>query len=71
MHGIVEIAKLYVLRRNGTQQGVLEVMEELVKAYAPLFKISSGFAEILYLLILLEVLALLVLQLLFKEGVCG
>jgi hypothetical protein len=36
-------------------------MEELVKAFAPLFKISSGFAEILYLLVLLEVLALLVL----------
>jgi hypothetical protein len=46
-------------------------MEELVKAFTPLFKISSGFAEILYLLVLLEVLALLVLQLLFKEGVCG
>jgi hypothetical protein len=46
-------------------------MEELVKAYTPLFKISSGFAEILYLLVLLEVLALLVLQLLFEEGVCG
>jgi hypothetical protein len=37
-------------------------MEELVKALAPLFKISSGFAEILYLL---------VLQLLFEEGVRG
>jgi hypothetical protein len=46
-------------------------MEELVKAFAPLFKISSCFAEILYLLVLLEVLALLVLQLLFEEGVCG
>jgi hypothetical protein len=46
-------------------------MEELVKAFMPLFKVSSGFAEILYLLVLLEVLALLVLQLLFKEGVCG
>jgi hypothetical protein len=46
-------------------------MEELVKAYTPLFKISSGFAEILYFLVLLEVLAFLVLQLLFKEGVCG
>jgi hypothetical protein len=46
-------------------------MEELVKAYTPLFKISSGFAEILYLLVLLEVLAFLVLQLLFQEGVCG
>jgi hypothetical protein len=46
-------------------------MEELVKAYTPLFKISSGFAEILYLFVLFEVLALLVLQLLFEEGVCG
>jgi hypothetical protein len=46
-------------------------MEELVKAFAPLVKISSGFAEILYLRVLLEVLALVVLQLLFKEGVCG
>jgi hypothetical protein len=46
-------------------------MEELVKAFTPLFKISGGFAEILYLLVLLEILALLVLQLLFKEGVCG
>jgi hypothetical protein len=46
-------------------------MEELVKAFTPLVKISSGFAEILYLLVLLEVLALLVFQLLFEEGVCG
>jgi hypothetical protein len=46
-------------------------MEELVKAFAPLFKISRGFAEILYLLVLLEVLALLVLQLLFEGGVCS
>jgi hypothetical protein len=46
-------------------------MEELVKAFTPLFKISGGFAEILYLLVLLEALALLVLQLLFKEGVCS
>jgi hypothetical protein len=46
-------------------------MEELVKAFTPLFKISSGFAEILYLLVLLEVMALLVLQLLLEEGVCG
>jgi hypothetical protein len=46
-------------------------MEELVKAFTPLVKISSGFAEILYLLVLLKVLALLVLQLLFEEGVCG
>jgi hypothetical protein len=47
------------------------VIEYLVKAITLLFKFGSGFAEILYLLVLLEVLALLVLQLLFKEGVCG
>jgi hypothetical protein len=46
-------------------------MEELVKAYMPLFKNSGGFAEILYLLVLFQGLALLVLQLLFKGGVCG
>jgi hypothetical protein len=46
-------------------------MEELVKAFTLLFKFSGGFVEILYLLVLLEVLALLVLQLLFEEGVCG
>jgi hypothetical protein len=46
-------------------------MEELVKAYTPLFKVSSGFAEIRYLLVLLLALVLLVLQLLFEKGVCG
>jgi hypothetical protein len=46
-------------------------MEELVKAIMPLLKIGGGFAEILYLLVLLEALAFLVLQLLFEEGVCG
>jgi hypothetical protein len=46
-------------------------MEELVKAFTPLFKFSGGFAEILYLLVLLEILALQVLQLLLEEGVCG
>jgi hypothetical protein len=46
-------------------------MEELVKAFTPLFKYSGGFAEILYLLLLLKVLALLVLKLLFEGGVCG
>jgi hypothetical protein len=45
------------------------VIEDLVEAIMPLFKFGGGFVEILYLLILLEVLALLVLQLLFKEGV--
>jgi hypothetical protein len=47
------------------------VIEDLVKAIVPLFKFGGGFAEILYLLVLLEVLALLVLQLLFEESVCG
>jgi hypothetical protein len=47
------------------------VIENLVKASMPLLKFGGGFAEILYLLLLLEVLALLVLQLLFEEGVCG
>jgi hypothetical protein len=46
-------------------------MEELVKAFTPLFKFSGGFAEILYLLLSLKVLTPLVLQLLFEEGVCG
>jgi hypothetical protein len=47
------------------------VIEDLVKASMPLLKFGGGFAEILYLLVLLEALAFLVLQLLFEEGVCG
>jgi hypothetical protein len=47
------------------------VIEDLVKAVAPLFKFDGGFAEILYLLVLLHVLAFLVLQLLFEEGIRG
>jgi hypothetical protein len=47
------------------------VIEDLIKAITPLFKLSGGFAEILYLLVLLQALALLVLQLLFEESVCG
>jgi hypothetical protein len=46
-------------------------MEELVKAFTPLLKISSGFAEVRYLLILLLALVLLVLQLLLEGGVFG
>jgi hypothetical protein len=46
------------------------VIEKLVKAISPLFKFGGGSAEILYLL-LLQVLAFLVLQLLFKEGIRG
>jgi hypothetical protein len=37
------------------------VIEDLVKAITPLFKFGGGFAEILYLLVLLQALALLVL----------
>jgi hypothetical protein len=47
------------------------VIEDLVKAITPLFKFGGGFAEILYLLVLLEVLTFLVLQLLFEEGIRG
>jgi hypothetical protein len=44
-------------------------MEELVKAFTPLLKISGGFAEIRYLLVLLLALVLLVLQLSLEGGV--
>jgi hypothetical protein len=47
------------------------VIEDIVKAFTPIFKFGGGFAEILYLLVLLQDLALLVLQLLFKEGIRG
>jgi hypothetical protein len=47
------------------------MIEDLVEAISPLFKFSGGFAEILYLLLLLAVLAFLVLELLFKEGIQG
>jgi hypothetical protein len=47
------------------------VIEDLVKARVTLLKNSGGFAEILYLLLLLKVLVLLVLKLLFEGGVCG
>jgi hypothetical protein len=36
-------------------------MEELVKAFTPLLKISGGFAEVCYLLVLLLALVFLVL----------
>jgi uncharacterized membrane protein len=45
------------------------MIEDLVKAILPLFKFGGGFAEILYLLVLLQVLAFLVLKLLFEEGI--
>jgi hypothetical protein len=47
------------------------MIEDLVKAILPLFKFGGGFAEILYLLVLLQVLVFLVLKLLFKEGIRG
>jgi hypothetical protein len=46
-------------------------MEDLVKTRVSLLKNSGGFAEILYLLLPLQVQALLVLGLLFEGGVCG
>jgi hypothetical protein len=45
------------------------MVKDLVEAILPLFKISGDFAEILYLLLLLVVLAFLVLELLFEEGI--
>jgi hypothetical protein len=47
------------------------VVEALVKAISPLFKFGGGSVEILYLLLLLQVLVFLVLQLLFEEGIRG
>jgi hypothetical protein len=45
------------------------MIKDLVEAILSLFKLSGGFAEILYLLLLLAVLAFLVLELLFEEGI--
>jgi hypothetical protein len=47
------------------------MIKDLVEAILPLFKLSSGFAEILHLLLLLAVLAFLVLELLLEEGIQG
>jgi hypothetical protein len=47
------------------------MIEDLVEAILPLFKIGGGCTEILYLLLLLAVLAFLVLELLFEEGIRG
>jgi hypothetical protein len=47
------------------------MIEDLVEAILPLFKFGGGFTEILYLLLLLAVLAFLVLELLFEEGIRG
>jgi hypothetical protein len=47
------------------------MIKDLVKAISPLFKFGGGFAEILYLLVLPQVLVSLVLKLLFEEGIRG
>jgi hypothetical protein len=47
------------------------MIEDLIEAILPLFKIGGDFTEILYLLLLLAVLAFLVLELLFEEGIRG
>jgi hypothetical protein len=47
------------------------MIEDLVKAISPLFKFGGSLAEILHLLLLLQVLAFLVLELLFEEGIRG
>jgi hypothetical protein len=47
------------------------MIEDLVETILPLFKFGGGFMGILYLLLLLAVLAFLVLELLFKEGIRG
>jgi hypothetical protein len=47
------------------------MVKDLVEAFLPLFKISSGFAEILHLFLLLAVLVFLVLEFLFEEGIRG
>jgi hypothetical protein len=47
------------------------MVKDLIEAFLPLFKISGGFAEILHLFLLLVVLALLVLESIFEEGIRG
>jgi hypothetical protein len=47
------------------------MIEDLVEAILPLFKLSGGSAEILHLFLLLAVLTLLVLEFLFEEGIRG
>jgi hypothetical protein len=47
------------------------VVKDLVEAPPLIFKINGGLAEVVDFLLLLAVLALLVLELLFKEGVFG
>jgi hypothetical protein len=47
------------------------MVKDLIEAPLSILKIDGGLAEILYLLLLLAVLALLVLEILLKEGVFG
>jgi hypothetical protein len=47
------------------------VVKDLVEAPSLIFKINSGLAEVVHLLLLLAVLVLLVLELLLEEGVFG
>jgi hypothetical protein len=47
------------------------VVEDLVEAPLLIFKINGGLVEAVHLLLLQAVLALLVLELLFKAGVFG
>jgi hypothetical protein len=47
------------------------MIEDLIEAILPLFKFGGSFTEILYLLLLLAVLAFVVLELLFEEGIRG
>jgi hypothetical protein len=49
----------------------LEVVKDLVEAPPLIFKINGVLAEVVHLLLHLAVLVLLVLELLFKEGVFG
>jgi hypothetical protein len=52
-------------------KSLLEMIEDLVEAILPLFKVGGSFTEILYLLLLPAVPAFLVLELLFEEGIRG
>jgi hypothetical protein len=45
------------------------MVKDLVEPVLRLFKINGSFAEILHLFLLLAVLTLLVLELLFEEGI--
>jgi hypothetical protein len=47
------------------------MIEDFIEAILPLFKFGGGFMKILYLLLLQAVLAFLVLEFLFEEGIRG